>query len=229
LRVSLLEYVPRCVLGDPGCVVDVGANVGVWSEAVLDLLGPRRLIAVEPSPANFSALKARIGLRSGVVLHMCAAGSSRVTEAFNVYASGDLDSLLPIRPEVGDLYGVDLRRTSSVEVEVRTLDELLCDEPEIGLLKIDVQGSESAVLSGAGSALLRTKAVLLEMLFVSHYEGDVLFFDLNKRLADAGFSFFAFALPLHRDLRTGRLLFADAVYINERLAGVSAPSSSRSV
>ncbi|HZE12377.1 MAG TPA: FkbM family methyltransferase, partial [Chthoniobacterales bacterium] len=56
------------------CVVDVGANVGQWSNALLQLVSPQKLIMIEPGPAMFAELREKFFGRSGVELHNVAIG-----------------------------------------------------------------------------------------------------------------------------------------------------------
>lgn len=211
-RTSLVNYLPGDVIDAPALVVDVGAYVGEWSEGILELLRPRKLIALEPSPSNFAAAERRLGGRAGVELHQLAAGREGGRAVLHIGGAGDLDSLLERREEVDALYDLSEGEVAEVEVEVRTLDEVLRDEPEVTLLKLDVQGAEHDALAGAAATLRRTRCVVLETNFVSHYEGDTLFPELNALMRDAGFEFHTFAEPLHRDQRDGRLLFADAIF-----------------
>jgi hypothetical protein len=82
----------------------------------------------------------------------------------------------------------------------------------VGLLKIDVQGFERAVLAGASETLKRTAYVLIEANFVSLYEGDLLLPQLHELMLDAGFTLASLSRPY---VRGGRALFADALYRRE--------------
>ena len=101
-----------------------------------------------------------------------------------------------------------------VQVEATTVDELTRGDP-VALLKIDVQGAESMVIAGAGETLKRTAAVLLEILFVSHYEKDSDFADLNRAMRDRGFTLVGLGKPF----ATGRhpALWVDACYVQSSL------------
>ena len=48
------------------------------------------------------------------------------------------------------------------EINSITLDELLKDEKEISLIKIDVEGAELKVLHGMKEVIKRTKSILIE-------------------------------------------------------------------
>jgi hypothetical protein len=81
----------------------------------------------------------------------------------------------------------------------------------VAVLKIDVQGAELDVLAGAERTLEATEAVLLEVLFVAHYEGGAEFPDLHAFMKSRVFVLFGlsepFSTPRHR------ALWADACYV----------------
>jgi hypothetical protein len=97
----------------------------------------------------------------------------------------------------------------TTDVETATLDELVRGR-DVGVLKIDVQGNESAVLAGAGATLRSTAALLLEITFVSHYEGDATFPLLHAQVTQAGFELVALSDPWMSS--RGTILWMDACY-----------------
>lgn len=214
-RTSLVNYLPAGIVAAPNLVVDVGAYMGDWSEGILELLRPARLIAIEPSPVSFAAIERRFSRRADVETIQVAAGRDAGRATLHIGRAGDLDSLLPLREGVDTLYDLPADEGRDVEVEVRSLDEILANEPEVTLLKLDVQGSERDALAGAAKVLRRTRCVTLETNFVSHYQGDALFPELYELMRSSGFDFHTFAEPLHRDQHDGRLLFADAIFVRQ--------------
>src|SRR5580658_9433308 len=56
-----LNLVPPLVLSRLRICVDAGANQGNWTQALLDLFQPERVIAVECEPRMVGPLKARFG------------------------------------------------------------------------------------------------------------------------------------------------------------------------
>jgi FkbM family methyltransferase len=132
-----------------GCVIDLGANVGLFAARV----APRaeRVICYEPVPANFAQLERNVAGFANVAIHREA-------------VAGEAGTLRIYRPESDALSGrhsafadVSTHMTARYdEVPARSLDEVFarnaveaCD-----LLKIDVEGSEYAILHGAGAATL---------------------------------------------------------------------------
>ena len=139
-------------------VVDVGANLGLYTVLLARLVGPTgRVLAFEPDPDLFALLKAscqRDGL-AHVEAHNIALGSRRDRLVLKKMAFNSGDNHL------GAGGGTVFRHT--VTVDVVALDEI---EPGLhpDVLKIDVQGWELEVLRGA-SHLLETAPnceVLLE-------------------------------------------------------------------
>jgi FkbM family methyltransferase len=213
LRTSRLPFFPAELLRHAKCVVDVGAHVGTWSEAVLELIRPQRLIAVEPTPDSFKALRHRIGSNPAVELVQAAVGASSGEASFRVMSDPLFNSFHPVQDDLASFYP-HVEQTQTIQVQLVTLDELLGREEEVTVLKVDVQGGESAVLDGANEVLQRTSAVMLEVNFVSHYKGDTLFVDLHRRMTEEfSFELFRYAEPHYL---YGRLMYADAIYLNPR-------------
>src|SRR4051812_32325846 len=66
LLTSRLAELPAEVLGGGGTVVDVGAGVGDWTLAALDLLAPERIVAIERSPGALAHLTTALGYRDEI-------------------------------------------------------------------------------------------------------------------------------------------------------------------
>jgi FkbM family methyltransferase len=131
----------------PGAaIIDVGANMGFFTSRFGRWVSEGgRVIAIEPEKTNFDRLRrnvARRGLEADVDLFQAVAAD----------ATGELQ--LDINPHhpgdhrIGD---------AGVPVKAITIDSLLEARgwPEIGLIKIDVQGAEARVLAGARDTIER--------------------------------------------------------------------------
>jgi hypothetical protein len=131
----------------------------------------------------------------------------------NVTASSDLSSLLPFSKRLQELYGPGSTRTNTVTVPVRQLDEFTADSDPVDLLKIDVQGFERQVLRGASATLERTRAILIELNFQAHYDGEDSFADLSNLLVkEFGFEFWDMSLPERGP--DHRATWADGVFLS---------------
>jgi FkbM family methyltransferase len=134
------------VLPSVHCVLDVGANVGDWSAAALAINPNLEVHCFEPNPSTFAALSQR-SLKGDVRLNAFALGAESAEHELNVY--GELDGLNSLYERAGT---TPVRRE---RIKVETLDKYAADAgiDEIGLLKIDTEGHELAVMRGAESML----------------------------------------------------------------------------
>lgn len=136
--------------------VDVGANIGTSTVDALVEFGFGRAIAFEPSSKNFRLLRMNIianELEDRVELHRMA-----VSDA-------DGDVVLALSPgNSGDHRVVATRNGwpggETETVPCVTLDSL--DIANVGLIWIDAQGHEAAVLAGATKAMAAGAPVFLE-------------------------------------------------------------------
>jgi FkbM family methyltransferase len=153
----------RQLLGPGDVFADVGANWGYYTLAAASLVGATgRVVSFEPEPRLFALLSANVAVnhRHQVSCQPAAVGSRRERVAFS-----------PFSPDGGN-WGlsrvVDLGTASAAHFESVSvaLDDAL-DALSIGtvrLVKIDVEGSEVAVLAGMrrGLASGRYQHVMLE-------------------------------------------------------------------
>lgn len=133
--------------------IDIGANIGNHSIYLADCF--ETVIAFEPHPRTFKLLEANALLKSNIRCKNLALGA----EQTKLSISTDLLNMgkNKLANEIGG---------GNNEVDVVKLDD--CLEPigrSIGLIKIDVEGHEAAVLKG-GSQLLNTyhPPVVIEIL-----------------------------------------------------------------
>jgi FkbM family methyltransferase len=210
-REARLDLLPPGALSGLETVIDVGANQGRWSSALLAVARPQRLIAVEPSPDVLPLLREAIGASPQVSIVAAAVGASVGDVELIITNHPHLTSLLPPRSEAmnaaygGDQYDVNRR----VTVPLTTIDEVARDSGPVSLLKLDVQGGELAALEGAHETLARTRWLLIEANFQSHYVGDAVFPELHEALTGLGFLLTGMSPPF---VNNGVALWADCLY-----------------
>jgi FkbM family methyltransferase len=192
-------------------LIDVGANEGDFIRAALRLATPAAVIGLEPLPACQSTLSKLFERVPGGQLLRAAAGAATATLAFNCTGNTKMSSLLAPNKALANAYHEeDLLVRERIDVPVVRLDDVIPSAANVGLLKVDVQGYEIEVFKGANRVLGQTKAVLVEVNFVLHYEGATLFDDLHSFLVRAGFSLYGVSAPY---IDAGRPLWADAMYV----------------
>jgi len=130
--------------GPDTVVLDVGANVGDWTARVLEAAAARgaqvEVHAFEPCSATRALLAQRLSGRRGVAISPCAVSASEGEADFFSRGAGAGTNSLAARP--GD--AVERVRTT-------TIDAYAAQKGlgAIGLLKIDAEGYDFAVLRGA--------------------------------------------------------------------------------
>jgi FkbM family methyltransferase len=196
-------------------VVDVGANVGQWSGMLLDCIQPQKLIIVEPIPDAFAVLRQKFENNSAVELHNVAVGDREGVAKLKITRDTTGASLLRPREEMRALVGRNWAVGSEMDVKMTTLDRLVAGLPEISLLKVDVQGYEKPVLSGAKQTLAKTKFILIELNFMTQYDGGSWLGDVHEILTrDFGFFLANATAPL---VLNGRASMCDGLYVNPNL------------
>jgi len=137
-------------------VVDVGANIGIYTRFFSKLTGESgRVHAFEPAPSNFKRLQENVGHMANVSLNHAAIGDRSGT--IKLYVSAELN--------------VDHRTFDSgdgreeIDVPVVSLDDYFLTGQRVDLIKIDVQGYELSVLQGAKRVLKENRDVKVLMEF----------------------------------------------------------------
>lgn len=194
-------------------VLDVGANRGQFSVAVLELMRPEVVHAFEPLPAAAARLR-QLGTRyPALVVHQTAVGAAKGDAQIRVSEQTQSSSLLQMLPRHLDAFP-ESRVRATVEVKVHALDEMFvpADLRRPTLLKVDTQGFERAVILGSSTLLSAVDYVVLELSFTELYQGEMLFTEGVRLLAASGF---AFARPVGalRDPRTREYLQMDALFV----------------
>lgn len=144
-------------LTDPGeCVVDVGAHIGHMSSLLAARVGPSgRVLAFEANPEVFADLEANLGSwRAAPHLGPIVAAQTALSDA-----AGSATMVLTAAYDGNRGLGrVDRSATAppggkTITVPAATLDDVLADQPRVGVVKLDVEGHEAAVLTGGNHAL----------------------------------------------------------------------------
>jgi amino acid adenylation domain-containing protein/FkbM family methyltransferase len=194
------------------CVIDVGANIGLFALQILARNPGARLVAIEPHPGLAAALRATVGAQALVVQAACAAKSG-ARELFTYPDMPAMSSLSPAGPYDSSLMAaltandlarigaqdagtaqrhIAVRPADRITVPARRLSEVLREHElaTVSLLKIDVQHGELDVLAGLDDDdWPRVERVVIEVQDVDGQADRV-----KSALEDRGFS-----VASHRD------------------------------
>jgi FkbM family methyltransferase len=204
-------------------VVDAGARYGLhptWQS----LEGVAEFHLFEMDEGEASRLIKKYESRPNIKVYATALYDSDSELTFRVSVHNALNSVFEANSSLleDNAYMVEeFTQTEERSVSARSLDSLFRDR-DVHFLKLDVEGAEYSVLTGAAATLDRAVlGVRCEVLFAPIYKGAKLFGQLHDLLAEHGFELLnldytgagnkagRFTLPG----RYGKLLSSDAVWI----------------
>lgn len=160
----LLRFFPK---GGGGLtVLDIGANKGLWTRALLDTFGDRvaHVHLFDPSPENYAELTNQSDNLacltaedfSRLSAHRLALG--REPGRATLYTNDEGSPLGSLYPHEDPGWGErmkDIRLSETVEVQVSTVDQFLSEHglSHVEIMKVDTEGHEMDVLMGAEQAI----------------------------------------------------------------------------
>lgn len=214
-------------------IIDVGAHHGQFSLVARALYPNADVMCVEPLPEAVERLRIIHAGDDRVTILPLAAAATDGMRSLHVSRKTDSSSLLPILgAHVEAFPGTE--ETRIVQVEARPLDAMFARPlRRPALLKIDVQGGELEVLTGATGLLAFVDAVYVECSFVELYGGQALAHDVINELSRGGFAVDGVFSVVRDD--AGRCLQADFLFrpfesredVAERAVTTPVPSSTR--
>ncbi len=149
-------------------VIDVGANIGMISIALLRQGYFERAIAFEPAPDSYRLLARNVsqnGFQDRILHFRCALSSIEGELELELSDDNSGDHRIR-RTKTSGAFREERRRT--VKVPIRTLDRVFSDHlalrsEEVGLVWLDIQGHEGQFFQGARDLLRRGIPVVSEL------------------------------------------------------------------
>ena len=215
------EYEPRVIrsavdalkgISEP-IVFDIGANIGLFSFAVLNHYPQSKIFAFEPGPHQFSLLKESVfqnQVQKNIRLSEIALSYENGFASFRVHSSEDSS---------GDGF-MDTHRagkTKKIKVVTQTLDNWAQDNPltaEVHLVKMDTEGSELWVLDGGAEFFKKFKpAIIMEIypMNITSYPFEVS--DLLKRISEMGYKVHTLEKELILDSEINRFFATEDTFL----------------
>jgi FkbM family methyltransferase len=157
-------------------ILDVGANVGRWTQWTAAQARHARIHAFESDPRAYEALERATRDLHNVERHRIALGSREGTAT--LYAVGDLTPLSSLHQRELGAFG--LETAASAEVTLTTADAFCAEHgiAHVGFIKADVEGHEHDLISGAAGLLAEGAIDVLQFEYGGTY------IDAGRRLSD---------------------------------------------
>lgn len=144
--------------------MEIGANIGYYLLLEASIIGPKgRIIAIEPAPRTFEYLRRTVSMNqlNNVDIYQCAIGNVDGTVDFVVGKFSNLNHVLSDneKREGADVISLPSKKLGTFveETGVKRLD----------LLRMDVEGYESAIVSGGLASIRRLRPSILMEVHVS--------------------------------------------------------------
>lgn len=169
----LIEHVYQldAVPFEPSLILDLGANIGLFTLLAAKRWPGASLACVEPHPTTFSFLCDNLAL-NGVT-------------AMKLQCALDAQAGVKFLENEGAVFQTLSNRVTGTQIMTVRLDSLLPTEPDVKLLiKMDIEGSEVAVLND-----LRTHLPEQTFFFIELHNGDESLRWIDRWAADNGFHF----------------------------------------
>ncbi|MCK9582001.1 MAG: FkbM family methyltransferase [Methanoregula sp.] len=145
---------------------DVGANVGEWTNFVLELRPSAKIYSFEPSDDSFNKISQNVKSENVRLVKMALGDKNEMVE-FNIY--GDYSTLNSVSNRVG----IGLTVLKKQKVEMEKLDDFCLKNniDRIDFLKIDVEGGELKVLEGSRGMFRNNKIGVVQFEYGGTYIG----------------------------------------------------------
>ncbi len=194
-------------------ILDIGANRGDFSRFCAVSFPDATIHAFEPLTECRPVLKELAGKYQQIHLHPVALGETAGEVEMFENAYNPSSSILPMLDRHRELWP-KTAWDKKIRVTMETLDHFVKNldlKPPL-FIKIDVQGYEMHVLSGAKRVLQNTSVIMTEVLFEPLYKDQADFIEIVNFLGGQGFRFTEFVderrLPPY-----DTLAYADAAFV----------------
>ncbi len=138
---------------DSNCI-DIGCHKGEILNIMLKLSPNGKHYAFEPIPYLFDNLKNNYN--SKAIIYPYALSNENGKTTFQLVKNAPAYSGLKRRK-----YNIENPDIEEIEVEIKTLDDVIQPETPIHFIKIDVEGGEFNVLKGARNLLIKNKPTII--------------------------------------------------------------------
>jgi len=213
-QISSLEFIEMAnKTGSVKTIFDLGANIGTWTLMAKALIPDATVHAFEPVPQYQDGYLESTKKLKNVTLHKVGTGRENKQEKFNL--SGHSSSFLDVGENLLKMFPGE-SKTGEINVEMVRLDDyiVLKNIPLPDLMKLDVEGFEMEVLSGALKCMKHCRFIILEVSFIERHIGQPLFHDIVHFMGQHNYTVHAFPNRMHL---AQPISMADVLFINNAI------------
>lgn len=197
-------------------VLDVGANIGQYAQELRKINFAGDIVSFEPISSVYETLKKNRKSDQKFTAKNFALGDKNETKTINISKNLASSSFFN-RAKHLEENAKQTEYVSEEKVEIKSLDsifETICNANDVIFLKLDTQGYEKNILSGAKESLKKIKGVQIELALKPSYNGAPEYKEIIQILEEAGFTLFSLEEGFE-DEKTGQLLEVDAVFFRQ--------------
>ena len=207
-------------------IFDVGANRGQSIERFIKILNDPMIHAFEPNIDEFENLIKKFSLNKNIYLNNIGISEKNETLELNVTVNTGNSSFYKINKNTDWIkirskqFNIDEDNyiTNIRKVNCEMLDEYTSKNKidEINLLKIDTQGYEDKVLSGASNLINNKKIefIELEIMLDDVYEKTMTFYEIEKKLKN-NYKLYGIDYQGFKNLSEGYMFAIDVLYVRK--------------
>ncbi len=163
-------------------IIDAGAHLGLATLYFKNLYPQAKILAFEPNPLLFPLLKENIAQNHLENVTLIQAALSKHNDKTTFYYDATPWQWLSTGSLTQNAWN-GKQKTLPVSIQSVRLDQYLSQYPQIDLLKLDIEGAESAVLLSIRDSLSKIK----EIIFEFHPTGNQKLAELLSFLTKKGF------------------------------------------
>ena len=214
----VMEWLYFLTLPNIKVVYDVGAADGSFSAACAKLLNVEAVVAFEPGAEAVARLNELPATAPKITVMPMALGSRSGTQSFYMTEDGHSSSLLPPQEALEQLYPGRGGVEKETLVEVSTLDSIIArfQLPPPDVIKLDTQGYELEILSGAAHGLATASFCIVECCYERLYAGAPLVGDVFAFFSELGWRNVGTA-PVSRSA-CGKPVYTDVLFASPKAA-----------
>ena len=146
---------------DARIVIDIGGNIGNYTEALVKIFPKAEVHIFEPSKLNIEKLKLRFLGQENIKIQQL--GVSDKNDTMTLYSNQNGSGLASLSKRRLDHFGIDFNLEEKVRI-IRFEDYWInsLKRKEIDILKMDIEGFELSALQGLGDAIKHINAIQIE-------------------------------------------------------------------